>query len=246
MSAHTTVSRYAERNFYTVMAVVMLIAVFIGFARTFFLRPLYPEAQQFAATESIFYVHGVMYAAWMFFLVGQSLLVRAGNTAIHRKVGTYGAVLAAGMVVIGLWAPLISVARPGGFVGVPIPPQQFLVVPFFDVLMFGLFVVWAIARRNDSQSHKRLMLFATINLLEAAFARYNIPLIQENFPVSNFLASDLFIFAIIAWDLVTLRKLHRVTAIAAALTLTVQVGRFLIMETDAWLGFANWLAALAA
>ena len=107
--------------------------------------------------------------------------------------------------------------------------------------MFGLFVAWAIARRNDPQAHKRLMLFATINILGAAFARYPVEIIQNYFPFSNFLAADLFIVAIIAWDLVSMKKLHRITIIATALTLLVQVTRFMIMDTNAWLGFANWM-----
>jgi len=238
---NTATSRPLERNFYTGMSIAMLLAVLAGFARTFFLKPLFPEAQEFAAPETIFYVHGVLFTTWLLLLIGQALLVRSDNVQTHRRIGPYGAALATAIIVIGLYSALFGAARPGGFMGVPIPPQQFLVVPFFDLVMFGLFVAWAIARRNDPQVHKRLMLFATINILEAAFARYPIDIIQNYFPFSNFLAADLFILAIIAWDLVSMKKLHRITIVATALTLLVQVTRFMIMETNAWLGFANWM-----
>jgi len=239
-------SRSSERNFYTAMAIAMLLIVLVGFARTFFLGPMFPEVQEFAAPEPIFYVHGVIFTAWMLLLISQALFIRGGKVQTHRKVGVYGGVLAVAMVVVGLYGALVAAVRPGGFIGVPIPPQQFLVVPFFDVAMFGVFVAWAIGRRNDPQSHKRLMLFATLNILEAAIARIPLAIIYENFPFSNFLASDLFVVAIITWDLVTLGRLHRITIIATVLTLVVQFGRFLVMETDAWVGFANWMMALLA
>jgi uncharacterized membrane protein YozB (DUF420 family) len=243
---NTVISGKAERNFYTAMAVAMLLVVIVGFARTFFLSPIYPEAQEFAAPETVFYVHGVIYTAWLLFLIGQALFVRSGNIRTHKRMGTYGGALAVAMVVLGIYAALVGAARPGGFMGVPIAPQQFLVVPFFDIVMFGLFVAWAIARRGDPQSHKRLMLFATINILEAAFARYPVEIIQNYFPFSNFLASDLFILAIIVWDLVSMKKLHRVTIIATVLTLVIQVARFMIMGTDAWLGFADWMTGFVS
>ncbi len=238
---NTATFRPSERNFYTAMSIAMLIAVLVGFARTFFLKPMFPQAQEFAASETIFYVHGILFTAWMLLLIGQALLIRSNNVQAHRRIGPYGAALATAIIVIGLYGALVAAARPGGFVGVPIPPQQFLVVPFFDLVMFAAFVVWAIARRNDAQSHKRLMLFATINILGAAFARYPVEIIQNYFPFSNFLASNLFILAIIIWDLVSMKKLHRITIIATVLTLLVQVTRFMIMETNAWLGFANWM-----
>lgn len=44
----------SERRFYTGIAIAILITVFIGFARSFFLSPLFPEHP--APSEPIFYV----------------------------------------------------------------------------------------------------------------------------------------------------------------------------------------------
>ena len=176
----------------------------------------------------------------------QALLVRSGNVALHRRAGVFGGLLAACMVVIGIWGALIGAARPGGFMGVPIPPEVFLTVPFFDMAMFGTFVAWAIARRRDPQSHKRLMLFATINIIEAAIARIPLAIVYDNFPMSTFLLSDVFILPIMLWDLVTLRRLHRVTVWATVLTIALQALRFVIAETEAWLGFARRMIELVS
>ena len=50
-----------ERRFYMGMAVALLATVCTGFARSFFLRPLFPTWP--SPPESIFYVHGAFFTA---------------------------------------------------------------------------------------------------------------------------------------------------------------------------------------
>src|SRR5512138_989136 len=115
----------AERRFFTLMSLAMLVAVCIGFARSFFLRPLFPQWP--APAEPVFYVHGAFFTAWLVLLVTQALLVATRRVDIHRKLGLAGVVLAVGMVVLGLLGSLVAANRPTGFHGVPVPPLQFLV-----------------------------------------------------------------------------------------------------------------------
>lgn len=58
-----------------------------------------------------------------------------------------------------------------GFIGVSAPPLRFLAIPLGDLALFTVFVVLAVVWRRDTQSHKRLMLLATIGLLDAAIVR---------------------------------------------------------------------------
>ena len=109
-----------ERAFYTGMAVAMLLAVLVGFSRSFFLRPLFPAWP--SPSEPIFYVHGAVFTAWCLLLVVQAALVSAGRTALHRRLGVAGTVLAAAMVVLGVHASLVAARRPSGFVGIDAPP----------------------------------------------------------------------------------------------------------------------------
>ena len=141
-------SRQGENTFFTALAVGMALAVIAGFSRTFFLKPLFPEAQALAAPEAIFYVHGALFAAWILLLIIQPTLVRIGRVNVHRQVGTFGGVLAATMVLVGTWGALIAAQRPGGFIGIPMPPLQFLAVPFFDMVLFALMVGLAIGWRR--------------------------------------------------------------------------------------------------
>ena len=77
----------AERRFFTGMALTILATVIVGFARSFFLRPLFPAWP--SPSETIFYVHGVVFTAWIVLLVVQASLVAGGRTEIHRKIGPF-------------------------------------------------------------------------------------------------------------------------------------------------------------
>lgn len=239
-------TRGTERNFYTGIVVAMAIVVVIGFTRTFLLSSFFPEIHEFIPPEQVFQLHGVLFLLWMVLLLLQAMLIRGNRVALHRKLGVAGAMLAIAMVVVGLYATLIAASRPGGFIGIPVPAEQFLVVPFFDIVMFALFATWALLRRDDPQTHKRLMLFATIALLEAAFIRFPLDIMLAYAPVSSRLATLIFVIAIIAWDYISMKRLHRITLIATVLTIVVGAGRFLIMATPAWIGFARWLTGLVA
>jgi formate/nitrite transporter FocA (FNT family) len=57
----------AERRFFTGMALAILATIIVGFSRSFFLRPLFPEWP--SPSEMIFYVHGVAFTAWIVLLV---------------------------------------------------------------------------------------------------------------------------------------------------------------------------------
>jgi hypothetical protein len=159
----------AERRFFTGMALAILATIIVGFSRSFFLRPLFPEWP--SPSEMIFYVHGVAFTAWIVLLVVQASLVADGRTELHRKIGPFSAVLAVAMVVLGTLGALIAARRDTGFFGITIPPLQFLAVPLFDMILFATFVWLAIAQRRNPQSHKRWMLLATVNLVTAAIAR---------------------------------------------------------------------------
>lgn len=242
---HTTMAMAqatAERRFYTGMAIAILVVVFVGFAQTFFLRPFFPDTP--APPERIFVLHGLLFSAWIALLIVQATLVRAGRTALHRRIGPWGGVLAAAMVVIGTWSALIAAARPQGFIGIPVPPLQFLAVPLADIVSFALLVAIGIARRRDPQSHKRLIMLATITLLAAAIARW--PVLSAFGPPAYFGCTDLFIVALGVWDFRSRGKLHPVTLWGGLLVIASQPLRLAIMGTDAWLAFAKWATGLVA
>lgn len=230
----------AERRFYTGMAIAILAVVFVGFARSFFLRPWFPDHP--APPERFFTVHGLAFAAWIVLLVTQASFVRAGRVDLHRRLGMAGAGLALAMLVLGVWGALIAAKRSTGFVDIPVPPLQFLIVPFADLLLFATFVAYAIARRGDPQTHKRAMLLATISILGAAVAR--LPGLAALGPPAFFGLTDLFIVAIGVWDWRTRGRLHPLTLWGGLALIVSQPLRLAVMGTEGWLAFARWATGL--
>ena len=159
----------SERRFFTGITLAILVTVFIGFSRSFFLRPLFPDWP--SPSESFFYVHGAAFAGWIVLLVVQTSLVAGGGTSVHRKIGPFGAVLAASMVVLGTVAALTAARRATGFVGIPVPPLQFLVVPLFDMALFAIFTTLAIAKRRDAPTCSSLRWPSGISARAAACIR---------------------------------------------------------------------------
>jgi hypothetical protein len=239
----------AERRFYSGAALLMLAAVFLGFSRTFFLKPWFPEAAALVPPEPFFfYVHGVSFTAWILLMALQPLLIASRRVDLHRTLGWFGAGLAAVVIVVGTIGALMAARRPGGFLGVTAPPLEFLAVPMADMALFTVFVVLAIAKRRDTQSHKRYMLLATIGLLDAAVIRW--PFGDMTAGVAGLLWTrtdlcvDLFLVPMIAWDLMSRGRVHRVTLFGGLAVIVTQPLRLMVSQTSAWVSLAGWAVRL--
>ena len=229
----------SERRFYTGMAIAILLTVFVGFGRSFFLRPLFPGHP--APAESIFYVHGLVFTLWILLFVAQVSLIAIGNARMHKRLGLLGAALAIGMVVLGVTSALTAASRDTGFVNIPVPPLQFLAIPLFDMILFPTFVALAFVYRRNVQSHKRWMLLATVTIITAAIARW--PVVSAMGPLVYFGLTDLFIVALAVWDFRSRGRLHHVTVIGGLLLIVSQPLRLIISGTAQWQAFANWATA---
>jgi hypothetical protein len=239
----------SERLFYTGFAVAITTAVVLGFARTFFLRAWYPEwARLHGAPETFFLIHGVAFAAWLLLLLTQTSLVAAGRVDLHRRLGVFGAGLAVVMLVLGIVGSLMAASRPTGFLNVPVPPLQFLVVPLFALGGFAAFVSLALLYRRRPQYHKRLMLLGTIALAEAAVARWPFAFMHAPLPIPGIgmteLCLDLFLVPMLIWDLASRGCPHPVTLWGGLALIASQPLRFWLMGTPAWLAFAGWAVSL--
>lgn len=235
-----------ERRFFTLITAAIAIVVLIGFARTFFLRAIFPEAQSFAAPESIFTLHGLFFASWIGLLVLQALLIRARRVDLHRPFGWVGVGLACLVVFLGAYGSLIAAVRPGGFIGVPLPPLQFLIFPILDMVLFAGFFALAVIWRDNAQSHKRLMVLAAVNLVEAAIIRIPIGFIGAGAPFTSRGLSYLFIVALIVWDYRSAGRIHRATLWGGLLIVVSFPLRMLISQTNAWTEVARRLVQLVA
>jgi hypothetical protein len=229
----------AERRFYAFMTFSIFVAVYVGFARLFFLRPWFPEfAARMSPPEPFFYFHGAVFTAWFVVLLVQPARVGIGRTDLHKAMGRIGAGVAASVVVVGLIGTVVAARRPGGFIGVPLPPERFMAIPFTDMALFAVMIGAALRLRRDAQAHKRLMLIGSIAIINAALARW--PMVFDNGgPVLMFVLSDLFLVPLVIRDLKTRGRLHPATLWGGLLLIASQPLRLWLMGTDAWLAFAQ-------
>ena len=219
-------SRRAEHVFHCAAAVVAAGIIFAGFARTFYLRtdaPLPP----------LFVVHGIVFSSWFVLLIAQAALVAAGRTDWHRRLGLAGAAVATLMIFLG---PVVAIraARHG-------MSLEFLATPLFDILVFAILIGAGFWYRRKSQTHKRLMLVATIAILPPAIARLPSDFLAG--PWQVFGVTDLILVACIAYDTVARRRLHPAFLWGGLLLVASHPLRVALGGTGAWQTFAAWLIA---
>jgi hypothetical protein len=90
-----------------------------------------------------------------------------------------------------------------------------------------------------------MIYIATTGLLVAAIARIpSLPGIQRSGVIAA-LYSYIFLLALMAYDLYSLRKVHRVTLWASAFLIFVQQIRFPLADTAVWQAFATWVERIA-
>ena len=229
-----------DRVFYSGMAIAMAITVFIGFAPTYYLRPvLGPRPTVTGATTltTLAHVHGALFSAWVALFIVQTALVANRRTRVHQRMGIAGAMLAASMIVIGVSATIAAAARGAAPPGAD--PLGFMIVPLTDMALFATFIGLALWRRRDREAHKRLMLLAYISMLAAAFARF--PGVLPLGPFVFFGLAFVFLLIGVAYDVATRGRVHPVY-IWGGLLLAVSVpARLMLSTTPAWMAFATFL-----
>jgi hypothetical protein len=148
------------------MAFLILLTVFIGFARTYYLAGIF----QAPLPNRLIHIHGAVFTCWILLLITQTSLVSADRVDIHRRLGLFGFALACSMPVLAILAAIDEMVRHAGRANV----LAFFAVPTFDILAFVPLIFFAWKYRSNAAAHKRLILLATIAILDAAVVRWPI------------------------------------------------------------------------
>ena len=239
MAVSATAVRTARRTrrFYVGMAIAIALTVFIGFSRSYYLKGWYGTP----GLSGLLHLHGLLFTTWVLFFLLQTTLVASGRTYIHRRMGVGGAVLAALVVIVGTTVA-IGRARTGPSPIPGVPPLSFLAIPLFDMVVFAILVGSAIYLRRRLEAHKRLMTLAMITLLAAPIARLHFSFLPPG-PLTFFGLADLFIVAMLIYDLTARRQIHPATIWGGLLVVASQPLRLMISATPAWLAFAGWITS---
>ena len=192
---------FLSRYFYFCMSLVIAGLVVWGFSKTvdnnlFHAKPPRPL---------LLWMHGAAFSTWLVFFISQSALVRVHKVSVHRFLGWFGAALAATMVVLGCTIAVVmtrfdmTVLHQKGV-------DSFLSIPFWDMAVFGTCMALAILWRKKPEFHRRLVLIATCELVDAGIGRFDFIFNHNLF----YPGLDLLIVAGMVRDLVVDGRIHKV------------------------------------
>jgi hypothetical protein len=237
-SARTFQSQPGDHRFFSVMAIITAATIIAGFSRTYVPKVVAGTPE----LPTIVHFHAAVFTSWLIFYAVQSTLVLSGRTAVHRRLGIVGVLLAALMLFVGA-ATAVAVARLGhrGLPGVEFPDAEgFLLLNLISIIVFATLVGAGWYFRRNAQAHKRLMLMGTVGgLVGPGVAR--LPFAAGRPPVIGVLALA-FLLAGPVYDLVTRRRVHPAYLWGGALALiSIPPVVAKLSATSAWHGIASLL-----
>jgi hypothetical protein len=246
-------------SFYFFLALIFAALAFAGFAPTY----LVPLATDRLAAPALVHIHGLLFFGWTILLVLQTRLVGRGRIELHRALGLAGISLATAMVFTGV-ALVVHHLSDEIAVGHAAAGRAGAIIATTQIAMFAAFFAVAIVNLRRPETHKRAMLLATANLMNAAAGRLVLALeaITAGMSIADFrarasavqtlaagvggaLVVDMLIFVMLAYDWRTRGRPHRLYVVGGACVLAVQILRIPLAQTVAGRSLAELLLALA-
>ncbi|MFN2101163.1 hypothetical protein [Altererythrobacter sp. MF3-039] len=245
-------------RFFFWMSLTMLVCTVIGFGSALAMGN-YNDVE--VPLPSHLVVHGIVLLAWFSWLVLQTSLVRAENTAMHRKTGVAGVFI--GLLVIattpqvflknpervlarGLdWTSDMSEFPALGMSGITF--EEFSPVVIFsgiaNLVSFGLLLGGALWWRSSPAIHKRLMLLASIAIFAPALARISrLPGLGGEGGVFTPIALFILLIIPLVYDRVAEGKFHKVNLFGIGVIIVVQASLLAFAGSDMAKAFARSLA----
>ena len=238
-------------RFYLRMAIVCAGVAVLGFAPTYWI----PMLRGTLDVPPLAHLHALVFYGWTVLFIRQTQLAAARRLAAHRELGIAGVALATAMLLIGLALAMSSVRRFAS-AGLGDEARTFSVVAVSAITTFSVLFAIAVRSVRKPDVHKRLMLVATISLLQAAVGRWFIyflggapggeitapPAVARTLLAG--VVTDILIVVAMVHDRRTSGRVHPAYWIGGAVVLGVQVLRIPLAATDGWNRTAGWLLSL--
>jgi hypothetical protein len=235
--------RGLERWFATGLGLAMLAVAIAGFTPS-----LIHTAGRRAPLSLLAAAHGMVFLGWLGIFLVQSSLIATGRVALHRRLGLASVFVLMVMIPLGFATP-VSMIRRGfdlsGDLRIDHDPAYESIFPLGDLLMFTVLVATAIACRRRPEIHRRLMLFANIDLMGAPLAHFigHMPRLAAMPPAIILVPLSAFLFAAVARDYLLTKRVRPLTlALAATMLLSGPLRAGLIGPSPAWHRLVSWLA----
>jgi hypothetical protein len=234
---------FVERWFFIGMALVMLAISTAGF-----MPSLMHTAGRRAPISPLAAAHGIIFFAWLLIFLIQSSLIASRHVAVHRTLGLASVLVLLLMVPLAYKTTVAMVRRAfdlSGDLKIDHDPLYESIFPFSNLFIFSMLVLAALAYRHRPQIHKRLMLFANIELMPAPLAHLigHIPRLASLPPGIIMIPISMFVIAAAARDALLAKRIHPLTSGLALLRLLsgpLEAGP--IGSSAVWHSFANWLS----
>lgn len=227
--------RSVFRSFLMYQAWFFVLVAIIGFA---------PSAFKFFAGKMSLpwtvHVHGVVMMAWMLGYAAQTTFAARGDLTSHRVWGARLTWLAGAVLFVMALAVAGLLRRfDPSLTHMPTLYDVFA-IQMVSIVWFAVFVTWGLLARASAEWHRRLMTFGTLVLLQAAADRMDwLP--DESVPM--YWRSAFRLYAVmtpmIAFDLLTLRRLHPATLSCAAIVFVGHVFVSTVWGDDSWRMFVH-------
>ena len=225
--------RGREHRFFTGMAVLALLIALVGFAPTYYLRGFTAAPP----LTGLVHLHGALATSWLLLFLAQTSTVLAGRTDIHRRLGLAVAAVGGLFVVVG-YLTAVEGARQG--VAPPGMTQPgFLAIPLAALVSFAVLAGLGIAWRRRRETHRRLMLLATIAILIPAFARFR--WLGIGGPAVGVAGTCLLVLAFMVWDRRVHGRIHPALLWGGGLLVLSLPARLALARSETWVEIARWL-----
>lgn len=195
------------RWFFFFLASILLIIVAVGFARSFYLRPVFATGRPGSvALPTYIVLHGIALTLWFLLFLFQTLLARSGRVRLHRSLGVAGVALAAVVFGVSMLVVVRSVVREAALV---------VIGDMGLLILFAILIVASVRFRRKPEVHKRLMAIASISIVAPAIARW--PGALALLPLSVLMPQVVLFACLIVYDFISRRRIHPGTAWGMAL-----------------------------
>ena len=217
------------------MSLVLIVLVFLGFAPTYYLRPV-----SAGPIPAYLHVHGAAMTAWFLLLVVQTALIATRRRGLHRRLGIAGACVAAVIVVLN---PLVVVwSVPHLMAGNGSTSLTALIV-VADLLLVGIFaalVGLAIRWRRYPETHGRMLVLASLAVSGPALGRLSLNLAGT--PLPGVIALMTLPLLVVIHDRVVMKWVHPVSGWGAAAIAGSTLISIAIANTAAGAAIVQWFS----
>lgn len=177
--------------------------------------------------HTLMVTHALAMYAWYALLIVQSGLIKKGNYKLHKRLGFLSIAVAVALLITGLMITIYGFKLSKSML--------FFSGNSLMLIFFAIFYILALVLRERKESHKRLILFASIAVyIPVAFR--TAALIGDRKYAS--IVYILIILIIPFWELLKRRKITRVTAICTASLIFMVVLTFVLAKNTAFANFA--------